>query len=72
MKTTEIFMKTVVSVKYFLIYRIIKHIQINQMNKINQNSDNQVSQMNQMNQINRNSDNQINKMNQINRNSLTK
>ena len=59
METIEILMKILVSVKYFLAFWIVKHKQINQMNR---NSDNQV---NQMNQINENSHNPVNQMNQM-------
>ena len=55
-------MKILVSVKYFLAFRIVKHIQMNQMNQINQNGHNQVIQMNQIIQ---NSKNQVNQLSKI-------
>ena len=55
----RILMKILVSVKYFLVFWILKHIQINQ------NIENPVGQMNQMHQIGRiseNSENQLAKL----------
>ena len=47
-----ILMKILVSMKYFLVFWIVKHIQLNQ--------NSQTNQMHNINQINQNSENQVN------------
>ena len=74
---TGILIKILFSVKYFLVFWIVKHIQLNlnsenpvsQMNQMSQNSHNQV---NQINQVYQNSENPVSQMNEINQNSETK